>query len=1394
MGLVSSSPHSLLQGRRFLAVLSLAIAGFSLGLSAQDAAVVVVDDSPTAEQLLEQAEDQAANNPAESARLICRVLDEFGRKLVRLPGCTDRFVDGRARSESFLREHKGVLDCFRSAQSGEADRLAEAGNDRRLVETRLLTRAGLRATVRAVQQAIESGEFARAQTFLKSIGEHPDRGSIDPAIDATLQVLAAWGSRDDATVARVMKSLTAAQDGALRKLAEQLATIVAVPCAVEDRVINSLAPAPLGSIPNDAVQLWSEPLENSLTARLQSLIEEGSISALGTDGSASSGRLAVSIPTVDGALVLVNEGYVLRAYDAYSHLPRWTQFLGAANSPRSDLQAGDLAVVVATPECVLTLSGHALGSERSGGGRLVCLDVRTGQRKWDFAPDRFGDQAEMRDTFFYGAPTVVGETVVLLARKVTARQETVSTVVGIDLTTGVLAWITPVGAAPGIRPAGARPYTSPIADNGCVFVSTGAGTTACIEARDGRVRWIRRDSVPIRDLESALMPWQMGGLVVTQRGLIALAPGGNALQLLAADSGLELDSIPLGIGTAWESPHYFLTNRDRSVVYGIGEGIVAFQVDDLRAPIWQFKGTSGDEAIDSIPGLAGIRGRVQSGWLESGTDALIVPLLQHALLLNGDDGTTMLKIPCEGPANIVARHGVIAAATNGSLDVFMDGSRAKKILIAAIDQRPGDADAVLGLVEFALRVRDPALLRTATRAIDAALEGVRDDRARRARFVALLVGAAQSGLLGREGSDELFAAIVRSTAGADERASALVAQGDWLVASGRVVSAIAAWRSVLADPQAADATITQVVRGGSPIARSGAGAALLRLQQMASSPSAPSEATQPATSPPIGGTADELEAFARCNPCTAAAARAWLACAEMRMDKHPAHGAGDCGAAVSAAIASGSRVVTTTILDQCVTLLREFDLEITAAQLLDRCVMAGFDVPLNSLGGMDASRALLASSAAPAVESLPRALAAEANLDADTPITARLLRGVLTPLQGAGTSPAPHSRAYLVADRALTCLATPSLEQRWKLPLLGDLSAVFQLRDGVIVIEQRDRETLGAQWIDDRGDTRWQVDDLAAAVSEDGVVPERTECLVLCGRDDLAIVRVDGSVVMLSASDGQSRWRASRTVDEVACATSSETLVAIAGTRGGSDDRSSWLVALDQATGAVIEELRVPDDEPVRWLHVLGPGELAYGTPRGVGRWQLFGSAAGLQWLSLNPRLRGTVYGDPLGMHLLVGDATDRENILDWHSGTIEDGRFESTTLSDAENSKHWMRSGSVIVGWSRTGIDLFTLRGEAIGASRLHGIRNFQHVLAASGGLLAVEQNRDGANEPRESGARRAATGMLIHRLGWGDGGRIASPALDVEFSEGRIDRAQLLDGWILLGGSQLTHAIPLP
>lgn len=1382
-------------------VVTAATAAFtSTPTNAQESAVVAVDDSPTAAQLLAQAQDQSINNPGESARLIARVLDELGPKLVRVAIGDDRFNDARTQAEAFLRTNAEVLARFRSQQSGEAQRLEASGDDARLVQTRFLTAAGLRGAIRLAQRAVDLAQFHSAWRILNEVKSHPDAASADDQLLLTLTALAAWGVGD---AGALRESLVAAKDSpeqSLRDLGERLAAITGQPIGQRGAAISPLDTVGLGPLPEDLVRLWSEPLENSLYSRVKGSVEDGAIGSAGLEGALTSGRMLVSIPTICGSRILVNEGYVLRAYDAYSHQPLWYQFLGAPNAPRADSVAGELEIVVVAQQRVLALSGHALGAERSGGGRLVCMDLATGQKLWEFSPDRFREQPEFLGMFLYGAPTVVNDKVIVLGRKVTTRMETVSTVLGFDLQRGDLKWAAQVGAAPGIRMGGARPYTNPAVDGESVFVASGAGTLARIDADDGRIRWLRRDPVPIRDIANEMMPWEMGGACITRRGILNLNPSGTQVQLIDPVDGAEIDSMPTGAATAWGNPKYFLSEPGKQFVYGVGEGIVAFRLDDLRTPVWKFTGSPADgispeDALLAASGRSGIRGRVQLGWLEKDRPALVVPMLTRAVVLNGDDGSIAQEIRCQGPANIIASSGILAAATNDTLDVYMGAQRAQRILVDAVRDEPADADAVVGLIEFALRANDAALLERATNTATPALEAVADDAQRRLRLVRLLVEAAKSGLLGGKASDALFVAVVGATRTPQERVAALLAQGDWFVGSNRPLEARDAWRAVLADPDASQCLIESADSAGSAtLTQSGANAALTRLVALARAQAKGPAARQPSPTPPTGASAQELELFASRTPATSAAASAWLAAATQRFESQDqARGAGDAMAAIAAAINSADGSVVGPILDTVASLLQQKGLELCAAQALDQCIIAGYDMPLPSYQGALASAVLLASKGSPKVQNLPLPIAATGASDSPDDLSARLMRGVLAPVRMGNIGGLDCSRAYLVADRQLVCLQTPDLSAAWSIGLLGEMRFVTPMRGGVLVVEQPDRDTFDAQWIDDDGQPHWRIDDLAAAAGPANNAPGQSDCVIIPGEHDLLVVRADGAAGAFSLLDGQRVWALPASMDQISCADAGETLLAIGGTRSSHDEQRSMISMIDRRSGAAVAEFRVPNDEPVRWIHVVSPTEVAFATNRGVGRCEAIGAASGLRWLVTGSRPRTIVDGSLLGECLVVTESTGRTQLIDWSSGTSIVDRFVATAPMAADPARHWLRKGPLMIGWTTSDIDLYTLRGELVGSASLHGPRRCEGIMLASGAIVAVEQT-DATMEPRDFGLNRTSARLLLHRFGWDDGGRIAGPSVQVDLADGRLDRIELLDGWLLLGGSQTTLAVPLP
>ena len=172
---------------------------------AQQSAVPAIADSPTALALLEDARAQAADNPAEAARLVRRLLDEYADRVVPVEVRDDGeglFASAADEAERFLRANPEVLARFRAAEARAAERmLAEAGPGE-TARRRRLTRAGLDATLVLAELALLADRPEEARANLARLDDHPDRAAAATAIDALAgQAAARLGDRAGAEAA-----------------------------------------------------------------------------------------------------------------------------------------------------------------------------------------------------------------------------------------------------------------------------------------------------------------------------------------------------------------------------------------------------------------------------------------------------------------------------------------------------------------------------------------------------------------------------------------------------------------------------------------------------------------------------------------------------------------------------------------------------------------------------------------------------------------------------------------------------------------------------------------------------------------------------------------------------------------------------------------------------------------------------------------------------------------------------------------------------------------------------------------------------------------------------------------------------------------------------------------
>ena len=153
------------------------------------------------------------------------------------------------------------------------------------------------------------------------------------------------------------------------------------------------------------------------------------------------------------------------------------------------------------------------GDVRAPRSRLVCLDLeREGEAAWEVDAAVLSEPGEAAGTRWswegtpaLGLDPLTGESrAFAVARR--NRPAVRLDAVGLDLSTGALLWRTPLGAArslpaPAVR---TRSSISPTLCGGRLYIATGAGAVACVDAADGRPVWL---SAYDRDPAAAASSW-----------------------------------------------------------------------------------------------------------------------------------------------------------------------------------------------------------------------------------------------------------------------------------------------------------------------------------------------------------------------------------------------------------------------------------------------------------------------------------------------------------------------------------------------------------------------------------------------------------------------------------------------------------------------------------------------------------------------------------------------------------------------------------------------------------------------------------------------------------------------------------------------------------------------
>ncbi len=675
-------------------VLLSVIAGSAIALSDETApptgAVVYVQDSPVAAELLETARDRMTKGETEqAAKLMQQVLDQHGQKL--LPAGSG-YTEARYAVARMLLETPKLLIAYRQIyEPSGAKALQDAGNDAVKLTDALsryeLTDSGLDAGLRLAGVKLEAGEADAASIVLARIADHPNLAARKQ-LWSRLTASAAAMMGNDAKFADARAALVKAGD--TTGVAEVERIHAALRQRIATRPISALDSLGKTDAPRVVTPpLWSIPTDGAENFLLESNpSDRQSIESYGKDG-----RFLNLMPVVAGSTVYMNDGRGVRAIDITSGHLLWEKRL--METPE-DLQALgrtfgrwvpkglDLNVAAVASQRVVAVIGYSAMVTISpyyrptNFSQLTCLDARTGAVQWTLSPDKLAE--EFGDAFWYGRPIVSEGRVYATLRRRQRTQFQDAYVVALDLRTGATQWMRHLGStALANRPMPGLDHM--VLENGWIYVDSRIGSIAKLSAVDGSVEWLTL--VPIdadrNGGDDDTKPWQTSAPVLASGGIVVLDRWSNVIRVLNTDTGAITQTIP---SERWHNPSY---------IQSLGGDVLA-----IGTVVDRFDGKTLENKWSYTPGGSSIRGRATVT-----ADLMFLPAGDALEVVGLRDGLLVEKMNIELPANVLVMPGQIIAAHRNTLANYTTWQVASKVKLEEIAAHPEDPRPHMGLAWLA---------------------------------------------------------------------------------------------------------------------------------------------------------------------------------------------------------------------------------------------------------------------------------------------------------------------------------------------------------------------------------------------------------------------------------------------------------------------------------------------------------------------------------------------------------------------------------------------------------------------------------------------------------------------------------------------------------------------
>jgi outer membrane protein assembly factor BamB len=1222
---------------RAAAAIALAVAVCVRGAGAQEMAVPAVDDSPSAQLLLEQASDQAKANPREAVRLLVEALDGSHDRLVRTPEDPDLFVTVAARAHAMLAADATLRGAFRREVDAEARAMLARGDVGTLVASRLWTEAGLEAALRQAETRLAHGDRAAALAILDRVRGHDllagDRALHHAGLAAAARQAAAPGNPSQPPA----------------------------------------APDPLGTGRLDARddgpwgQTWSVPIAPSATA----IATVAAPAARGGPPAASTPR---AIASSDGRRVFVDDGSTLRAFERLSGRALWDAAVGGSagafgqvalvSAPRMASVDGDRVLAFGT------------GGMRTGAG-LSCFDSGTGFLLWETRLDPGGARGDAEPLQPVGAPVVVDGIAVCVARRTTARLETVSWLVAFDLERPrAPAWSRALASTGSARFGGMRVFDAPVVAAGTLYLATTTGVVAAVDPFDGNVRWLRRFAVPIRDTAASPEAPAVCTPAVAAGRVLAVSPDRSRIHVLDAGDGRIVAEVPTGSDAPIGTPEYLVGDHGSSTVVAVGDRIACLDVANPGTVRWS-------RAVADAAPADRLRGRVaMADTGDPSAPALAVPCTEDLVILDARTGDERLRVRGAGSANPMLLGNQVISVGGVRIGSWMPAAAAERGAREALAASPG-ADAVLPLLQLARQSRAPRLGVEASE--EAARRAVRDDAdpATRARVLDAML-AIDAADLGdgpvREAIDRAVDAVA-TAAGNPLRAALVRADRALRRRDARAAARIAATAGI-------EAPDGLMVREG-PAECSAIAAALGRILAATSA--------DPAA---VAGVTEAVDAALR----AAGADAGRLESVQWR------------AAVVGACSPSGMRALEALVARPGLDSAR-------AARLVRAARAAGADGARcdRLIGAIDPRiRAALAPApTTPAIDGTPRRTV---EFLGRLPRTATGVRG-------------PSDGVLAFQGQDLAFRRGPDFAVAWRVPVgMADGTLIASVPD-LVVVDDGPGGSGAVACIGRDGVPRWSaplpermVERERPAIDDDGRTrfPSTT---TLATASAVVTIGRDGSMVGRSLERGTESWVREPESGAILAWARDPMLVAVARETAADEGAAVRLEALDPATGSPVMSVPLEDCGEVRWMRMAEGGLLVAGTDVSVEA-HAPDDPSGPRWRIDAVEAQGTLRSWEVGRWMVVLDRFEEAFAIDVRSGRVEPGRFVVPSLLPTDGPIREVLAGDGWHAFQRDArIDLFDAEGAYLGRDAPGGERSFVAAAATARRVLAldaVEPGRD--------------------------------------------------------------------